>query len=249
MNRIIAVTIIGFICGVLGTGLGGVAVFFLKNPGKRFMGALLGFTGGIMLSVVCFDLLPHAFNTGGMITGFAGILLGVAVILILDGLIVGATEAKTMAGNISRSFIKSGILLGLGIALHNFPEGLAIGSGFAAGDTIGLSLAIVISLHDMPEGIAMAVPLRIGGYNRLKILGYTILAGIPTGIGAFIGALLGNISDVFISLCLGFAGGAMLYITCGELIPKTHTLYRGGATMVGLLTGFFIGFYITRILG
>ncbi|NLM43250.1 MAG: ZIP family metal transporter [Clostridiales bacterium] len=249
MNRMAAVTIIGFLSGMLGTGLGGAIVFFLKKPGKRFMGALLGFTGGIMLAVVCFDLLPHAFDIGGMIIGFAGILLGMVVIFIIDGLIVGAAEAKSMGGSISKSFIKSGILLGLGIALHNFPEGLAIGSGFAASDSIGLSLAIVIGLHDMPEGIAMAVPLRIGGYNRVKILGYTILAGIPTGIGAFIGALLGNISPVFISLCLGFAGGAMLYITCGELIPKTQTLYKGRATMVGMLVGLLMGLYITKALG
>ena len=78
MNRILAVTIIGFISGMVGTGLGGAMVFFMKNPGKRLMGTLLGFTGGIMLAVVCFDLIPHAFEIGGMVIGFAGILFGVA---------------------------------------------------------------------------------------------------------------------------------------------------------------------------
>lgn len=249
MNRMLAVTLIGFISGMVGTGLGGVMVFLLKNPGKKFMGTLLGFTGGIMLAVVCFDLMPHAFEIGGMITGFAGILFGVAAVFIADSIMPEVPEIKTMSAGFSKSFVKSGILLGLGIAFHNFPEGLAIGSGFAAANSMGLSLAIVIGLHDMPEGIAMAVPLRIGGYNRLKIVIYTILAGIPTGIGALLGALLGDISTVFVSLCLGFAGGAMLYITCGELIPKTQTIYRGRIPTIGTLIGILVGFYITRVLG
>ena len=249
MNRILAVTIIGFISGMVGTGLGGAMVFFIKNPGKRFMGTLLGFTGGIMLAVVCFDLMPHAFEIGGMAAGFAGILFGVTAVCLTDILMPQIPEIKNITAGLDKTFIKSGIILGLGIALHNFPEGLAIGSGFAAGDAMGLSLALVIGLHDMPEGIAMAVPLRIGGINRLKIVVYTILAGIPTGIGALLGALLGEISPIFVSLCLGFAGGAMLYITCGELIPKTQTLYRGRVPTIGMLAGILLGLYITKILG
>ena len=162
------------------------------------------------------------------------------VIFIIDGLIVGAAEAKSMGGSISKSFIKSGILLGLGIALHNFPEGLAIGSGFAASDSIGLSLAIVIGLHDMPEGIAMAVPLRIGGYNRVKILGYTILADTYRYWCLYRSPVGKYIPCIYIFV-FRFAGGAMLYITCGELIPKTQTLYKGRATMVGMLVGITYG--------
>lgn len=249
MNRIFAITMIGFISGMVGTGLGGAMVFFLKNPGKKLMGTLLGFTGGIMLAVVCFDLMPHAFDIGGMAIGFAGILLGVAAVFFADSFMPEVTEIRNISAGLDKTFIKSGILLGLGIALHNFPEGLAIGSGFAAGESMGLSIALIIALHDIPEGIAMAVPLRIGGYNRLKIVLYTILAGIPTGIGALFGALLGDISSVFVSLCLGFAGGAMLYITCGELIPKTQTLYRGRVPTIGTLAGLLLGLYITKIFG
>lgn len=249
MNRILAIALIGFISGMVGTGLGGFMVFLLKNPGRKFMGTLLGFTGGIMLAVVCFDLMPHAFEIGGMVIGFAGILIGVVAVFLADSIMPEMPDVKSVSGGLSKSFIKSGILLGLGIAFHNLPEGLAIGSGFAAANSMGLSLAIVIGLHDMPEGIAMAVPLRIGGYNRLKIVLYTILAGIPTGIGALVGAILGDISPVFVSLCLGFAGGAMLYITCGELIPKTHTLYRGRIPTIATMIGMLIGYYITRVLG
>lgn len=246
MSRILAVTIIGFISGMVGTGLGGIVVFFMNRPGRRFMAVLLGFTGGIMLSVVCFDLIPQAFEIGGMCIGFLGIILGVLGVLIMD--LIMPDISDKIATNKNAPFIKSGILLGLGIAVHNFPEGLAVGSGFAAGDYIGIRLALIIALHDMPEGIAMAVPLRIGGYSRIKVLIYTILAGIPTGIGAFIGEMLGGISNIFISLCMGFAGGAMLYITCGELIPKTQSIHKGRISTAGMIIGLLCGLYISKVI-
>ena len=246
MSRVLAVTIIGFISGMVGTGLGGVAIFFLNRPSKRFMSILLGFTGGIMLAVVCFDLIPQAFGLGGMIIGLLGIILGALGVMVIDSCVLSGFH--DIKGDRNASFIKSGILLGLGIAIHNFPEGLAIGSGFAAANYMGMRLAIIIAIHDMPEGIAMAVPLKIGGYNRQRILVYTILAGIPTGIGAFVGEVLGSISNIFISLCMGFAAGAMLFITCGELIPNTQSIHKGKVSTMGIILGLLCGLYIIKTI-
>lgn len=246
MSRILAVTLIGFITGMVGTGLGGIVVFFLHRPGKKVMSMILGFTGGIMLAVVCFDLIPQSFETGGLMLGFLGIFLGVIGVMLMD-MALTKLPGKADSGK-DMDFIKSGILLGLGIAVHNFPEGLAVGSGFAAQDSVGLRLALIIALHDMPEGIAMAVPLKLGGYNPALILLYTIIAGIPTGFGAFFGELLGGISNTFISLCMGFAGGAMLYITCGEIIPKTQSIYKGRVSTAGMIVGILCGLYIIMVL-
>lgn len=245
MSRLFAVTCIGFLCGMVGTGLGGLMAFFLRNPTKRFMAVLMGFTSGIMLSVVCFDLLPEAFDMGGVATSMLGIVLGVAMVLVVEQLIPERISEK-YSDNLD--LVRSGILLGIGIAVHNFPEGLAVGSGFAASDYLGLGLAITIGLHDMPEGIAMAAPLKLGGISRLKILMYTILAGIPMGLGAFTGELLGEISSALICLCLSFAGGAMMYITCGELIPKTQNIYKGRISTIGMIVGIICGIIISTSL-
>lgn len=230
---------------MIGTGLGGLFTMFLKNPTKRFMAVLLGFTSGIMLAVVCFDLLPEAFDMGGVYLSLSGIVLGVGMIIAVEQFI---PERVSQKYSDSFEFVRSGILLGIGIAIHNFPEGLAVGSGFAASDYLGLGLAIVIALHDMPEGVAMAAPLKMGGINGLKILLYTILAGIPMGLGAFVGELLGEISNTFICLCLSFAGGAMLYITCGELLPKTHNIYKGRISTIGMIIGIICGIIISTSL-
>lgn len=245
MSRLFAVTCIGFLCGMVGTGLGGILTILLGNPTKRVMAVLLGFTSGIMISVVCFDLLPEAFGLGSVLMSLLGLVLGVGMIILVEQFIPERVSQKFSS---DFDFIRSGILLGIGIAVHNFPEGLAVGSGFAANDYLGLGLALVIGFHDMPEGVAMAAPLKMGGFSRQKILLYTVMAGIPTGIGAFAGELLGEISHTVICLCLSFAAGAMLYITCGELIPKTQNIYKGRISTIGMIIGIMCGIIISTYL-
>lgn len=98
----------------------------------------------------------------------------------------------------NNSLLKTGIIVSIGLAIHNFPEGLAIGSGFEASLKLGLSLAVAICLHDIPEGISMAVPMKNGGMKKSKVIFYVILSGITTGIGAFFGAIIGSISQEII---------------------------------------------------
>jgi ZIP family zinc transporter len=76
----------------------------------------------------------------------------------------------------------------------------------------------------------------------------TVMAGIPTGIGAFIGAVLGSVSNFLIGLCLAFAGGTMLYITCGEMIPDAKSLHSGRASSLGIVVGFIIGIVVSMSL-
>jgi ZIP family zinc transporter len=250
VSRLLAVTIIGFLTGMIGTGLGGFLTMLLKNPSKRFMAVLLGFTSGVMLSVVCFDLLPEAFKLGSVWISFVGMFVGVGLILLIDEFIPNELSMTKNARNRSETdygFIKSGILLGIGIAIHNFPEGLAVGSGFAANNALGLGLAIVIALHDVPEGVAMAAPLKMGGINKFRVLIYTILAGIPMGIGSFIGEAVGEISPIFICLCLSFAAGSMLFITCGELIPKSQSIYKGRISTIGMIVGIMAGIFVSSV--
>ena len=135
----------------------------------------------------------------------------------------------------------------IGLTLHNFPEGLAIGAGFEASSVLGISLAIAIAIHDIPEGIAMGVPMKSGGMKVSKIIFYVIMSGITTGIGAFFGALVGTIGKEVIAICLAFAGGAMLYIVSGELIPESNNLYKGKLPVLGNVMGFIIGIFATRL--
>lgn len=106
---------------------------------------------------------------------------------------------------------------------------------------------IVILIHDVPEGIAMAVPMRAGGFSKSKAFFLTVLSGVPMGFGAFFGAILGEVSKSFISVCLGFAGGAMLYIVCAELIPESKRLYLGRFSSIGNIIGIICGIIVSTI--
>jgi len=236
---------VGFAAGMVGTGLGGGMAVTLRSPGKRLLGVLISLAGGLMISVVCFDLLPEAFEVGSIFYGVTGVLFGVLTIMAAGELM--PRPSNTRAGGREFGYIKTGMLMGVGIAMHNFPEGLAIGSGYMAASELGFGLTMVIAFHNIPEGIAMATPLAMGGIARLKVFFYTLLAGLPMGLGAFTGYLLGEISPVFISICLGFAGGAMLYITCSEIIPESHSLCRGKISGAGIILGIIGGIILSSI--
>ena len=244
MNTIFLTALIGLSVGVLGTGLGGLVAFAIKRPSQKYLSFILGITSGLMLSIVCFDLLPEAFQLGHLYLGILGIGTGVLTIILL-GTITPSFSRRNPTG-VNEDFIRTGILLGVGVALHNFPEGLAIGSSFMATKELGIGISIVIALHNMPEGISMATPMSIGGMSRFRAFAFTILAGIPMGLGALVGAMLGEISQNFIAFCLAFAGGTMLYITCGELIPKSHSLKNGKISSYGLMIGFILGILISK---
>ncbi len=237
MNEIIKTTLIGLFFGTFGTTIGGIIGVKFKNPSKKFLSFILSFASGLMIAIVCFDLLPEAFKLTTLPTVFLGIILGIATMIFCDVIIDKKFQAKLQ----KNTLLKTGIVVSIGLALHNFPEGLAIGSGFEASLTLGLSLAIAICLHDVPEGISMAVPMKNGGMKPAKVIFYVILSGITTGIGAFFGALIGGISQSVIAMCLSFAGGAMIYIVSGELIPESNELYHGRITAIGNILGLLIG--------
>ena len=244
MHNFLYSSIIGAGAGIIGTGIGGAMAFVLDKPSKKFLSVLLSFSSGLMVAVVCFDLLPESFEIGGLFYGLLGVALGVGAIMLCEDLI-NSYRRRTKTGYSSNKYIQTGILMGIGIALHNLPEGLAIGSGFTARISYGWELAFIIALHDIPEGVAMVTPMIIGGAGAFKAFISAVLAGIPTGIGAMIGYLLGEISPLLICICLGFAGGAMLYITCNDLIPESRELYPGRISTLGLIVGVVAGILIT----
>ncbi|MEW5921878.1 MAG: ZIP family metal transporter [Bacillota bacterium] len=240
------ITLIGLIAGISGTGTGGLTMLFWKRPSDRFMGAVLGFSAGIMLSIVFLELVEEALAISGLWTALAGLSTGLLVFWLLDNYLPHSHlfSAEKKYG----SYLKKGMLIAVGIALHNFPEGLAIGAGYTASPLVGLTLAILIAVHNIPEGIAVAMPLRYGGSSKLQVLAITALAGTPMGAGAFLGAVIGSISPFVLSLSLGFAAGAMLYIVCDELIPDAYQVGGTHLPILGISTGVILGVILTARL-
>lgn len=228
--------------GLAGTSLGGLSVFFLKRINNRALGTLMEYSGGLMTAVVCFELLPQAFELGKKLYTFTGMLIGIAAIIAMDSLIRKSTFLKS-GRNVG--LLRTSALMAVAIGLHNFPEGFAVGSGLEASTKLGLTLMVVIIIHDVPEGIAISVPMNAGGVSKLKAFLITVLSGVPTGLGAFFGAALSGISKDFVAACLGFAAGAMLYIVFGELLPESKKLYRGRLPSLGSVAGVLCGIILS----
>ena len=210
--EILKTTILGLFFGTFGTTLGGIIGVVIKKHSNKFLSFILAFASGLMMSVICFDLIPEALGISNIVNVVIGTIIGIVSMIFCDILVEKKFSVNSKTKGMENNLLKTGIIVSIGLAIHNFPEGLAIGSGFEASLKLGLSLAIAICLHDIPEGISMAVPMKNGGMKISKVIFYVILSGITTGIGAFFGAIIGSISQVVISICLSFAAGAMLYI-------------------------------------
>lgn len=247
MSELLKTTLVGLFFGTFGTTIGGIIGVTFKRTSNKFLSFVLSFASGLMLAIICFDLIPEALGISSIINVIIGIIIGIIVMIFCDIIVQKKFNTNKRFEKNENTLLKTGIIVSIGLAIHNFPEGLAIGSGFEASMKLGLSLALAICLHDIPEGISMAVPMKNGGMKISKVIFYVILSGITTGIGAFFGAIVGSISQEVISICLSFAAGAMLYIVSGELIPESNQLYHGKMTAIGNMIGFIIGIFATTL--
>jgi len=241
MENINNITFLGLLFGMLGTTLGGLAGAFFNIKSNKIISFILEFAAGLMTAVICFDLIPNSFKFIDMSSCIIGILFGVITVIICQNIVNKNIKNKSYN---SSNLLKIGIVIGIGLTIHNLPEGLAIGSGFEASSELGLTLALAICIHDFPEGIAMALPLKQGGFKKSKVIFFTAVSGISTGIGALLGAIIGNISHYTIGFSLSFAAGAMLYIVSCEIIPESNLIYKGKISKLGNIIGIILGLTI-----
>ena len=220
------------------TGLGGILGVLFK-PVERSLVLGLGFSSGVMLGVTFLILVMESLK-GGFLLSFSGFIIGSLVFLLMDFVLphMHIIESKS-------SLFRLGVLIAIGIAIHDLPEGFGIGSGYGVSGELGMVIAIAVTLHNIPEGIAIAIPFHFYGMSRLKTVLISFAAGISTLIGALIAFFfLGSATEKLMYSGLAFAAGAMFYITVNELIPEAHkygnTRLTGLAVLVGLLVTFLL---------
>ncbi|KMT22798.1 ZIP family metal transporter [Clostridium cylindrosporum] len=243
MSNILVITLIAGGVSFLGTLLGGIIGVSFRSKSNTLISSIMSIAAGLMIAVVTFDLIPEAIHIGGITLALIGIFVGVIFVTLMDVYLPSIPMVKAHGNH-----IKTSILLGISLAAHNFPEGLAIGSSFATGQSLGIGLCIIIGLHDIPEGATVAAPLLKSSMSRGRILLLTALTALPTAIGALFGVVIAEVSKIFITLSLGFAGGTMLYIVCGELIPESKSLFKGVFSTISVIIGLVLGLIITTIV-
>lgn len=234
--------IIGFVIGGIGTCLGGIISIILNNPSDKMVSCLLNFAAGIMLALIAFDLLPEAYEIGGFFIVSLGLAIGLIIVFFAEELIPLNKLNKYKGKKLD--YIKMSFIIIISLSLHNFPEGIAIGSSYIYSKELGLKIGVLIGAHNVPEGMSIGIPLVMAGTSPFYIILLTIITGLPTAAGAVIGAALGGISKYFIAFCLSAAASSMLYVSSNQLIPEANRLYKGKGAPIFLLLGFISGIYI-----
>ena len=255
------ILIMGLLAGVLGMGIGALLTLILGTRTEKMISIFLAFAGGVMMSIALIELIPEAIEYGGMIIAAVGLAAGIVMVLafhsLIDMLSSKGKKREKLHGNYTeylhasdinkKSMLRSGIVMLFAIALHNIPEGLAMGAAGHHDVALGISLAILIGLHNVPEGMAVSAPLISGGLTKGKVLCLTLLAGATTAIGTAFGIFFGGISDVTLALSFAIAGGAMLYVVLGEILPQVIVIRKDRTPILFLFLGIVLGMLFTAI--
>jgi len=249
----------------LSTGIGSAIAYFIRKPEPRHMTLILGFSAGVMLYISFAELLHQSFEKVGFLTANIGFFAGIAFITALDIFIPHEYKQEHVdepsgipaeANLFPRRFrhqhgqrdkhsylMRVGMLTAIGIAIHNFPEGLAVFSSGITGDrTFGFLVAIAIALHNIPEGVSVSIPIWEATGSRKRAFLYSFAAGLAEPVGAVIGyAVLFNfLTPTLIYSLLAFAAGIMVYISLDELLPTAHLYGKEHLVIIGVIAGMVI---------
>ena len=224
----------------LGTGLGGLVVLVRKPEEKVFV-FLIGLAAGIMIMLSFLELLFDSLKMSGLFSAAAGFISGSLVLFLLD-VLLPHKHIVSEKGAIDAKMLRTGMLIAIGISLHNLPEGIAVASGYSYMPKVGLVIAIAIALHNIPEGLAIALPIRMSGASRLGAFRLALLSGLMEPLGAAIAAVFLSAFPGLVPFGLAFAAGVMVFITLDELIPIAHEYGHEHFTSLGVIMGCILTF-------
>ena len=257
-SNVIWLGFVGSLLAGLCTGIGASAIFLVRHLSDRTEDVLLSSAAGVMLAATFFSLLLPAIGYGELL--YASKALAVAVVV--GGFLLGAAALHLIHRFVPHEHFLAGRegpdtatisriwLFVIAITLHNFPEGMAVGVGFAGGDIgNGMALATGIGMQNIPEGLAVAASMLAIRYTRMQAFLVACLTGLVEPIGGLIGSVAVAVAEPLMPWTLGFAAGAMLFIISHEIIPETH---RGGYQTLAtfsMLGGFSVMMFLDATLG
>ena len=231
------------------TAVGAIPIFFVRRISQPMEDTLMGFGAGVMLAATAFELvLPVvgiAEGDGGpwraVMVVATGIALGGGFLLLLPRAVPHEHFVIGPQSGADPAKVKRVWLFIFAIALHNLPEGLAVGVGFGGEElSDGVALAVGIGLQNIPEGLVVAVALLGLGYSRGTAFGVTLLTGLVQPVGGLLGAGAITLMAALMPWALAFAAGAMLFVISHEIIPESHRRGHEGKATFGVLFGFVV---------
>ncbi len=227
------------LCGA--TIVGSLIGFMIKELPHKWNDTVLGYCAGVMLAASTIGLIVPAFEmTGHWWLVAMGVMVGALFLNLLDLVtphlhhITGLDEAEHHH-NASLNHV---LLFVMAIALHKLPEGMAAGVSMSEGTDGSWAVTLGIALQNVPEGMVVIAPLLVAGVSHARTFLISTVIGLLEVIGVWLGFAMGTASQLMLPFMLGFAGGAMLYVTSDEMIPETHAHGYQKQASYALLLGF-----------
>jgi len=247
LNNTLTIVLLSLLAG-LGTGLGGL-IAVLQKPDKRVFGLLMGLASGVMLTLSFMELVAEAWALSGYLVATAGFAVGAVAMLVIDVLTPHIRFGEREADIANNHLLRTGLLVAIGISLHNMPEGVAVGAGYMHLPQFGIFVALAIALHNIPEGIATALPLCQGGMCKRNSFAVAFLSGLVEPVGALLAATVLRTFRSLIPASLAFAGGVMVFLTLDELLPAAREFGHQHYTAIGIILGAVSVFLLSGALG
>lgn len=234
---LVQATVAGVIT-MLATGLGAIPVLFRRLVADRFVGGGYALAGGMMLAVSFFDLVLPGLERGQTWRLAIGLLAGGLFFWWGERLV---EERQWGIGGLRGAGARRALLILSTMFVHSFPEGVAVGVGYASGEVgLGLFIAVAIAIHNIPEGLAISLPLSAEGVGFWRCFWYSVLSSLPQPIAVIPSVLLVSRVKPLLPFGLGFAAGAMVYLVLSELLPESLSSAGKHVTAWGFLGGFII---------
>jgi zinc transporter ZupT len=212
---------------------------------------ILGFTAGVLLGVVTFDILPEIFALSGE---HALDTTGPLIALVAGFLFFHSVEKLALIHHVHEEEYAAhrhpqvGLLSALALIGHSFMDGVGIGLGFQVSETVGLAVAIAVIAHDFADGLN-TVGLMLSHHNTTRrSVGMLALDAFAPVLGA-VSTLFFRVPPAILALYLGFFAGFLLYISAADILPEAHSQYSSTLTIVLTCFGVVFIFFVTRAAG
>ncbi|HEY1835577.1 MAG TPA: ZIP family metal transporter [Candidatus Saccharimonadales bacterium] len=228
------------------TLLGGLTALKNKDRLHRF----LGYTAGVLLGVVAFDLLPEIFKS---LSAQHSSATGAMVALVCGFLLFHIVEKSILIHHTQEAEYEVhhhphvGVASALALSGHSFLDGVGIGLGFQAGTTVGIAVAVAVIAHDFTDGLNTVNLMLLNKNRSAKAFAFLLLDAFAPVFGV-LSTLLFRVSGAGLVLYLGFFAGFLLYIGASEILPEAHSKHSSYATIALTVLGAVFMFIVTRFV-
>jgi ZIP family zinc transporter len=236
-NPILLSLLGGSVCALFNM-IGATPILLLKQIPEKLLNVSLGFSAGIMLGASFTSLIVPGTRIGGAAPVLFGIVMGAIMVTLADQLLPHMHLIIGREGGTSNK-VRGIWLFVMAITIHNMPEGLAVGVGFASGNiAAAVALMLAIGLQNVPEGLSVGFSLlATRSYSRRFAYLASVVSGFVEPPLAMLGALALSFSKSMLPCAMGFAAGAMLFVISDEIIPESHRMGHERMASYGLITG------------